>query len=195
MYSLMSKRTSACWVPNRNSASRRATSVLPTPDGPRKMNEPTGRCGLATPRRERRMARLIAEIARSWPTTRWRRVSSMWQQALGLFALEAGDRDAGPRGDDLLDVARGDLEHASRRRRCPACARGPRAARSRARAGRPRARSPCPRSPAFISLTTCRISCSRRRRFWVSRTRRSLTLAPASSITSIALSGWWRSVM
>ena len=46
----------------------------------------------------------------------------------------------------------------------------------------------------FISRSTCRTSSSSWRRFWVSRTRRSLTLAPASSITSIALSGWKRSV-
>ena len=32
-------------MPKRNSASRRATSVFPTPDEPRKMNEPIGRFG------------------------------------------------------------------------------------------------------------------------------------------------------
>ena len=56
MYSDMSKRTRAFWVSKRNSARRRATSVFPTPDGPRKMNEPIGRFGVLTPRRDRRMA-------------------------------------------------------------------------------------------------------------------------------------------
>ncbi len=73
----MSKRMSAFWLPKRKCESWRATSVLPTPDGPRKTNEPTGRCGLLTPSRERRIARLIAEIERSWPITRWRRMSSI----------------------------------------------------------------------------------------------------------------------
>ena len=42
MYSLMSMRTIAFSSSNRNSASARASSVLPTPVGPRKMNEPIG---------------------------------------------------------------------------------------------------------------------------------------------------------
>ena len=37
---------------------RRATSVLPTPVGPRKMNEPIGRFGFLRPARERRIARV-----------------------------------------------------------------------------------------------------------------------------------------
>src|SRR5216110_1994704 len=42
MYSDMSMRTMLCSSSNRNSASARAVSVLPTPVGPRKMNEPIG---------------------------------------------------------------------------------------------------------------------------------------------------------
>src|ERR1041384_7667616 len=42
-YSDMSMRTIACSSSNRNSASARASSVLPTPVGPRKRNEPIGR--------------------------------------------------------------------------------------------------------------------------------------------------------
>src|ERR1700739_3696668 len=45
MYSDMSMRTIASSSPKRNSASVRASSVLPTPDGPRKTNEPVGRLG------------------------------------------------------------------------------------------------------------------------------------------------------
>ena len=78
MYSDMSNRTSAFWLLKRNSASWRAASVLPTPEGPRKMNEPIGRFGLFTPRRERRIARLIASSERSWPMTRFFSESSMW---------------------------------------------------------------------------------------------------------------------
>src|SRR5256885_1584955 len=51
MYSDMSIRTIASSSPNRNSASVRASSVLPTPDGPRKMNEPVGRLGSLMPAR------------------------------------------------------------------------------------------------------------------------------------------------
>ena len=65
MYSDMSKRMRCFCDPKRNSASRRATSVFPTPDEPRKMNEPIGRFGEATPRRERRMAREMARMALS----------------------------------------------------------------------------------------------------------------------------------
>src|SRR6266545_1986976 len=77
MYSDMSKRTSAFWLSNRNSARRRATSVLPTPEGPRKMKEPIGRLGLLTPRRDRRMAFETLMMAASWPTIRRRSASSM----------------------------------------------------------------------------------------------------------------------
>jgi len=66
MYSDMSKRIRACSEPNRNSVSRLATSVLPTPVGPRNRKEPTGRFGLLSPARPRRMARARAEIPSSW---------------------------------------------------------------------------------------------------------------------------------
>ena len=42
---------------NMNSASARASSVLPTPVGPRNMNEPIGRSGSCSPARARRSAR------------------------------------------------------------------------------------------------------------------------------------------
>ena len=63
MYSDMSMRTIASSSPNRNSASVRASSVLPTPDGPRKMNEPVGRFGSFRPARERRIALEMTSIA------------------------------------------------------------------------------------------------------------------------------------
>src|SRR5438874_1185710 len=54
MYSDMSIWIIASSSPKRNSASVRASSVLPTPDGPRKMNEPVGRFGSLIPARARR---------------------------------------------------------------------------------------------------------------------------------------------
>src|ERR1051325_8466190 len=70
MYSDMSSRTSARSPSNRNSASARAVSVLPTPVGPRKMNEPVGRLGSWSPARARRAA--FAHAARAPPPRRLR---------------------------------------------------------------------------------------------------------------------------
>src|SRR5207249_2595117 len=53
-YSDMSIRTMARSSSNRNSASARASSVLPTPVGPRNRNEPIGRLGSWSPARARR---------------------------------------------------------------------------------------------------------------------------------------------
>src|SRR5215212_2815037 len=77
MYSDMSMRTIASSSPKRNSASVRASSVLPTPEGPRKMNEPVGRLGSLRPARERRMAFETASMAACWPITRLCSSSSM----------------------------------------------------------------------------------------------------------------------
>ena len=70
-------RTIECSSSKRNSASARASSVLPTPVGPRKINEPIGRLGSLSPARERRIALATRSSASSWPTTRCRRRSSM----------------------------------------------------------------------------------------------------------------------
>ena len=71
-------RTMAFSSSNRNSASARASSVLPTPVGPMKRKEPIGRRGSPRPARERRTALATSSSASSWPTTRWRSRSSMW---------------------------------------------------------------------------------------------------------------------
>ena len=92
----MSTRISADASANRNLASARASSVLPTPVGPEKMNEPIGRFGSLRPARRRRMARDIALIASSWPTTDSCSSSSIRMQARGLRLLQPRDRDAGP---------------------------------------------------------------------------------------------------
>jgi hypothetical protein len=65
MYSDMSTRIRADASANRNRARARASSVLPTPVGPEKTNEPIGRFGSLRPARERRMARDTALIASS----------------------------------------------------------------------------------------------------------------------------------
>ena len=60
----------ACSSSNNCSDKLLATSVLPTPVGPRKRNEPIGRLSSESPARERRIALAMAEIARSCPMTR-----------------------------------------------------------------------------------------------------------------------------
>ena len=77
MYSDMSMRTIACSSLNRNAASARLSSVLPTPVGPRNMNEPIGRFGSCKPARDRRTAWATARTASSWPTTRLASTSSI----------------------------------------------------------------------------------------------------------------------
>ncbi len=69
MYSLMSRWISASSSPNMNSASALESSVLPTPDGPTKMNDPIGRFGSFSPARARRMALATARIASCWLIT------------------------------------------------------------------------------------------------------------------------------
>src|SRR6266550_4226527 len=70
MYSLMSSWISESSSPNRNSARVLDSSVLPTPDGPAKMNDPPGRLGSFRPARVRRIAWDSALIASFWPMTR-----------------------------------------------------------------------------------------------------------------------------
>ena len=78
MNSLMSILMSASSLPNMNSASALASSVFPTPVGPRKMNEPIGRFGSLRPARARRTAFETISIASCWPMTRLWSASSMW---------------------------------------------------------------------------------------------------------------------
>ena len=109
MYSDMSMRTIASCVSNMNSASARASSVLPTPVGPRNRNVPIGRSGSLSPARERRSAlddgldRLV--LADDALVQALLHVDEL----LDLALHEPADRDAGPLGDDLGDVLGGDL--------------------------------------------------------------------------------------
>src|SRR6266849_642764 len=61
MYSDMSMRTMARSSSNKNSARARASSVLPTPVGPRNRNVPIGLCGSDRPARLRRIARPLRD--------------------------------------------------------------------------------------------------------------------------------------
>ena len=72
----MSSRTIRSSSPNSASARARASSVLPTPVGPRNRKLPIGRSGSPSPARERRTASATAATASSWPTTRSCRCSS-----------------------------------------------------------------------------------------------------------------------
>src|SRR5579863_9061761 len=77
MYSLMSSRIIERSSSKSSSASARASSVFPTPVGPRKMNEPMGRFGSASPARPRRTALATAVMASCCPMTRPCRSCSM----------------------------------------------------------------------------------------------------------------------
>src|SRR5215813_3656574 len=57
MCSLMSMRTMALSLSNKNAANALVSSVLPTPVGPKKMNEPIGRLGSCSPARARHRRR------------------------------------------------------------------------------------------------------------------------------------------
>jgi hypothetical protein len=108
-YSLMSIRTMARSSSKRNSASALASSVLPTPVGPRNRNEPVGRSGRrcrpasAAPRRRR--ARTAAAC---WPMRRLPSHSSM------CSSFSVSPSSSRPRGcrstrDHLGDVVGADL--------------------------------------------------------------------------------------
>ena len=111
-YSDMSIRIIACSSSNRNSASARASSVLPTPVGPRKMKLPSGRLGSCSPARapdrvgDGRDGLVLADDALVQPLLHL-------QQLLDLAFHQPADRDAGPAADDLGDVLLVDflLEH------------------------------------------------------------------------------------
>ena len=69
MYSDMSMRINASSESNMNVESTLANCVLPTPVGPRKMNDPIGLLGSFNPARLRLMAFTTFLMASSWPMT------------------------------------------------------------------------------------------------------------------------------
>ena len=108
-YSDMSMRTMARSSSNRKSASVRASSVLPTPVGPRNRNEPIGRFGSESPARDRRIALATAAhrvVLADDPLVQ----HVLHADELRHLALhEPAHGDAGPLGDDLGDVLLVDL--------------------------------------------------------------------------------------
>src|SRR5205809_525699 len=85
MYSLMSIWMSASRSPNMYSASDWARKVLPTPVGPRKMNEPIGRRGSFKSARERRSAFEIAARRSFSKSLRLGRASLVEADRLDIF--------------------------------------------------------------------------------------------------------------
>ena len=77
MYSDMSMRTMWVSSSNRNSASERASSVLPDAGRAQEDERADGRFGSCSPARARRTAFATAATASSWPITRACRRSSM----------------------------------------------------------------------------------------------------------------------
>ena len=92
-----------------NSASARASSVLPTPVGPRNRNEPIGRPGSLRPGAgpaDRVGHGLDGLVLADDPLVQ----ALLHADELGRLALhQAADRDAGPGRDDVGDVVRPDL--------------------------------------------------------------------------------------
>ena len=157
----MSMRTIARSSSKRKSASALASSVLPTPVGPRNRNEPVGRSGSVIPARARRTASETARDRALLADQPARRASSSIRSSFSVSpSQQPPGGDAGPGAIDVGDVVRADLllDHrrlaAGRRQRrrlgraaasrAPAPARGSR----RRAAGRRRPRSPsrCSRS-------------------------------------------------
>ena len=104
MYSDMSMRTIASSSPKRNSASVRASSVFPTPEGPRKMNEPVGRFGSFRPARERRIAFEMTSTAACCPMTRLWSSSSMRMSFAVSASVSLKTGMPGPHRDDVRDL-------------------------------------------------------------------------------------------
>ena len=171
MNSDISKRISARSLPNRNCARDRATSVFPTPVGPKNRNDPTGRSGFFSPARERRIARAKAEIAGRCDTTRLCssasmrrsfRCSSSFREVTGMPVQRAMTSSTSSRVTLAVTIASSVL--------------------------RALTSSYDVRDQSFnCASQSSRFPCSRR--------TRNFTRAPASSMTSIALSGRNRSGM
>ena len=107
MYSDMSMRTIALSSSNRKDASALVSSVLPTPVGPKNMNEPIGRFGSCRPARARRTA---VETAMHRFVLADDAAHDLLLHLEEFFALafeHLVDRNAGPARDDLRDVVRG----------------------------------------------------------------------------------------
>ena len=97
----MSMRTIARSSSKRKSASALASSVLPTPVGPRNRNDPVGRSGSAMPGAARRTASETARDRVFWPIRRAPRSSSMRSS---FSVSPSSSRPAGMPVQALIDV-------------------------------------------------------------------------------------------
>ena len=109
MYSDMSIRTIASSSPKRNSASVRASLVLPTPEGPRKMNEPAGRFGSLMSATRAAIALETAVDRRLLADDALVQLVLHADELLGFGLGELEDGDAGPHRDDVGDLFLADL--------------------------------------------------------------------------------------
>ncbi len=107
MYSDMSMRTIAVSSSNRKAASALVSSVLPTPVGPRNMNEPIGRLGSCSPARARRTAVETAVHRLVLADDALGQRLLHLQELFALALQHLVDRHAGPARDDLRDVVGG----------------------------------------------------------------------------------------
>src|SRR3954463_14626072 len=121
----MSKRSIRLSSPNMTSASARASSVLPTPVGPRKRKLPTGRFGSPRPGPEPRIASPAPAPRPGAPVPPRARVARLFwaddplvqlllesEQPLALLGCQLRDRDAGRAGRGLGECPGGHLRAA-----------------------------------------------------------------------------------
>ncbi len=105
MYSDMSKRIKAWSLANRKFASARASSVLPTPVGPRNMYEAANRsvAGFFNPARDRRIAREIAGNRFFLADHPAMQLFFHPEQLVALVLVNGGERHAGPFRDHFVN--------------------------------------------------------------------------------------------
>ena len=109
MYSDMSMRTIAASSSKRSHARLRASSVFPTPVGPRNRNEPPGRFSSASPARWRRTASATARDGLVLPDDALAQTILDREELLLLAFEQLRDRNPGPRPDDFGDLLLADL--------------------------------------------------------------------------------------
>ena len=192
----MSSWISESSSPNRNSASALASSVLPTPVGPAKMNEPPGRLGSFNPARVRRMACESALIASFWPTIRLCSSSSMRssREDSSSVSLKTGMPVAVARTSAMSSSLTSATMSMSPAFHCfSRSAFSPSRRFSVSRSDAAFSKS-CASIADSFSRRVCAIRSSNSRRSGGAVIRRIRSRAPASSIRSIALSGRNRSL-